>query len=325
MILALLGLVFAAEATHVEGSLTVQVFDREAATRQVIADARAAAGWFSALDDDGVTVMVPREAAKPLVEKERGLGRVVGRTWDSRSLEAERTELRARIGTRQQVLAQLMKVLETAETESVTAVRHEISRVITELEAYKGQLRLVEHQGTYATLRFSWQFRDRGAPTRDGRSSFAWLNTMNLGDLQDAFRQGRLEHRTRGVHAVAPEGFAEYRKRSHYAATSPEGVVYRVRTARNKPEADLAFWREALRARMTEAGYTLVAEGNVESGLGAGAWIEFAAANGPRDDTYLIALFVDGGTLVIAEAGGEVTRFAPRKEAVLGALKKIGG
>ncbi|MFZ5477121.1 MAG: DUF4349 domain-containing protein [Myxococcota bacterium] len=308
-----------AEAVAVQGALTVQVYDREAATKQVIADAKAAKGWFSALDDDGVTVQVPREAAKDLMEKERALGRVVARSWESDSLEAQRTALLARIATREQVLAQLMKVLETAESDSVTSVRHEISRAITELERYKGQLRQIEHRGTYATLRFSWQFRDRSAPKRDGSSSFAWLNTMNVGDLQEAFRSGDLTHDSRGVEATAPDGFAPYPKARRFAATSPDGVVYRVRTAKNEPEADLAFWREALTTRMKEAGYTVVSEGELDGG----AYLELSAANGPRDDAYLIGIFVAGRKIVIAEAAGEVTRFAARRDAVLAAMKGI--
>jgi hypothetical protein len=321
-VIAWIALAFA-EAVDVQGSLTVQVFDREEATRQVIADAKAASGWFSALDDDGVTIRVPREAAKELVEKERKLGRVVARSWQSTSLEAQRTELAARIATRERVLAQLLAVLETAESNSVTAVRHEISRAITELEAYKGQLRRLEHQGTYATLRFAWQFRDRSAPRPDGSSSFAWLNTMNVGDLQEAFRTGELRHHTRGVTPLAPDGFAPFKKKSRFAATSPESVVYRVRTVKNKPKADLAFWREALKTRMAAAGYTQVSESAITSGLGEGAWLELTAANGPRDDTYAIALFVDGNRLVVAEAAGEVSRFAKRREAVMGAVKAL--
>ena len=104
---------------------------------------------------------------------------------------------------------------------------------------------------------------------------------------------------------------------------SPEGVVYRVRSEANEPEAALVFWREALKKRMTDAGYTFISDGDVKAGDAPGYLIELAAPQGAFDYSYLIAVFVDGDDLVIAEAAGEVTKLRQRRAELVAAMGAI--
>lgn len=126
-----------------------------------------------------------------------------------------------------------------------------------------------------------------------------------------------------GVDATAPDGFAVYEGRGAFRAVSPEGVVYRVRTVDNKPRADLEFWREALRKRMLDAGYRLLAEDDVRTGNLDGYRLELAAPVGEQDYAYLVAIFVLGDELLVAESAGEVSRFQTVREAVLEAVRTI--
>ena len=73
--------------------------------------------------------------------------------------------------------------------------------------------------------------------------------------------------------------------------------------------------------RMIEAGYHLVTEERIQSGEREGALLELAAADGEKDQTYLIAVFVDGKRLIVIESAGEVERFGPRREAILSAIR----
>lgn len=124
--------------------------------------------------------------------------------------------------------------------------------------------------------------------------------------------------------ARAPEGFAPFDDaRSSFAAASPEGLMYSVRHEANEPEADLRFWSEALRKRMEDAGYVVVDDGAVEASSTSGYRLQLAAPLGREDYTYLIALFVHGSSLVIVEAAGEVSRFEPKKDAILAAIGNI--
>lgn len=123
--------------------------------------------------------------------------------------------------------------------------------------------------------------------------------------------------------ATAPEGFAVYDDPWEFRAVSPDGVIYRVRSEPNEPEADLAFWSEALKKRMTDAGYAFTADAEIAAGSEPGYLLELAAPVGQQDYTYAVALFVRQGDLVLVEVAGEVTRFAARRDAVLAAIEAL--
>lgn len=323
MILALITAAVAA-STQVTGSLSIQVSDRDKAVQTVIAAAKADGGWFSSLSDSAVTVRVPVDKARPFVDAAQRLGRVTDRSWNAQALDSRLTDLHARLSARQDVLERYLAVLADAHTDAMVTVQSEVSRTLTEIEQIEGQIRYLEHQAAWAQLTVSFQFQDRAAPRKDGGSSFAWLNTMDLADLQWAFRNGRFSHHSASVSAAAPTGFAAWKKTSRFAASSADDVVYRVRTEKNKPFADLAFWTEALRTRQRDAGYTALAEGTTNAASGQpGAWIELGAANGTRDDVYLVAVFVDDKRLVVVEAAGEAGVFTTHRDAVLAALAKL--
>jgi hypothetical protein len=126
----------------------------------------------------------------------------------------------------------------------------------------------------------------------------------------------------RGVDAEAPEGFAAFDDWGQFRAVSADGVMYRVRAEDNEPEAKLEFWKEALKNRMKDAGYAFVAEEDIK-GKSPGYLLELAAPVGEQDYSYMVAVFVRGGDIIVAEASGEVTHFAGRRGAVVAALSKI--
>ena len=113
-----------------------------------------------------------------------------------------------------------------------------------------------------------------------------------------------------------PEGFAPYHGRPTQAV-SPEGVVFKARVEKNDPEADVAFWAEALVRRQTNAGYRLIGQSELSAGSLTGQVIELEAPLGAWDYTYLITLFVDGGDLHVIEAAGRVQDVAPHRDAIL--------
>ena len=123
--------------------------------------------------------------------------------------------------------------------------------------------------------------------------------------------------------AKAPPGFAAFHDWFEFRAVSPEGVVYRVRSEDSDRRAELAFWREALKKRMLDAGYTFILESDIRASGKAGYLLELAAPQGTVDYSYLMAIFVDGKKLVIAEAAGEVTKLKERRAALVEAMTAI--
>lgn len=124
------------------------------------------------------------------------------------------------------------------------------------------------------------------------------------------------------VRGSAPEGFAAYAPEAQsFRAVSSSGVTYRVRHVDHEPRAELTFWREAMKKRMTDAGYVFQREGDIEAGPMKGTLLEVAAPLGQQDFAYLIAVFDAGPKLVIVESAGEVTKLSAAREAVLAAMR----
>ena len=210
-------------------------------------------------------------------------------------------------------------MLETADARSVVRVEQQIIQAIVQIEQIKGQIRVLEDQAAYARVTVDFRFRDRAAPRRDGSSSFAWLNSLNITDVVGGLQHTYPNWKTQAVTPITPDGFSSWKRTKSYRAASPNGVLYRVRTVKHKPEADVVFWREAVRERMLAAGYKVVAEED----LPGGGRIELVSPLGQEDWTYLISFYLDGSRLVIAEAAGEVSRLDPRRDAIDAAMAAL--
>ena len=121
---------------------------------------------------------------------------------------------------------------------------------------------------------------------------------------------------------TAPKGFAMYEGKDDFRAVSPEGIVFKIRTEKNEPYAELDFWREALKKRMTDAGYRFMSESEITAGNNKGYLIELAAPLGPRDYSYLIAVFQKEKQLVIIESAGDVAALKTRRGDIVDAIGK---
>lgn len=318
----------AAEAfTAVQAAMVLKVQRPDEVADLLVAEARTEGGYFAARSSQQLRLKVPTAEAQAFLALIGEQGQVVQRTYSSEGLTAQVAEVRSRLKAREDVLARYFAVLSSADAKSVVTVEREIVRLVEEIEGLKGRLRALEHRADFADITIDFQFRDRAAPSRDGSSSFRWLNTVNLADLVEDFRYSRAPRGTRRHKGtIQPSGFAPYQKkmRREERAVSPDDVLVRVRAEKHKPQADLDFWEEALTERMTAAGYKLIGEAQrITVGGQPGALLEMNAPFGADDYTYLVVIVPSGNRLLIAEAAGEISRFAARRQAILDAIQAI--
>jgi len=175
----------------IRASMVLKVSAREDAAKALVQQLEVLEGYFSIRTQDTVVARVPIDQVKPFLAFAETLGVVAERSYDTQDLGFELDQLRSRLASREEMLGRYFTVLETAGTDGVLSVEGEISRLVGEIEGMKGTLQLSEHRLAFAEVSVSFQFRDRAAPTRDGRSSFPWLNTMNLSDLVEDFQRER--------------------------------------------------------------------------------------------------------------------------------------
>ena len=306
-------------------SVVVKVPQPEASAERLVDAIEAAGGWFTERTQQGLVLRVPTDEVDGLLAAVAKEGRLVERELERRDVSSRIDDLRSEIASRQGILDDYFELIATADTASVLTVEREILHIVGELEELRGALRMVEHDAAHARVAVSFRFPDRRAPVPDGNSAFEWLNSLDLITLVTDFEYGWSAWGPRlRLAAEAPEGLSAYRGRRELKAVSPDGVLYRVRAARHRPSADLAFWEEALETRMASAGYRVVSTERVQSdSLGEGAVIELGAPLGPDDATYIVGVFVDGRRLILVEAAGEVSRVEARREALLTAVRSL--
>jgi hypothetical protein len=126
------------------------------------------------------------------------------------------------------------------------------------------------------------------------------------------------------ISVVPPEGFAELKGGRSYRAISPEGMLYRVRSIKNEPQKDLAFWGDALENHLSKEGYRSgKAAQSFESGDREGLYYEWILPSGHESYLYLTALIVTEKTITLAEAAAPHPVFTRHRQALLDSLTSI--
>ncbi len=313
-----------ARATQVDASVVVAVSQQEEAADQIVATASELGGWFQSRTPSAVSLRVPIDQVDAVLASASAKGKVIDRSVRREDVGQEIADLEGRLAAREQVLDRYYRVLRTAGSDSIVAVERQIVAAIEQIEVLKGRLRMLRDRAAYGRVDVAFRFRDRAAPARDGSSSFPWINTLNVQDVIAGHMLDRPDWKTRKVDIpTPPKGFSAWRREGRYRAASPDGVLFRVRSVKHKPEGLLPFWKEAVRERMIAAGYTVQAEEDLQVGATRGALIELAAPLGTQDWSYLIAIFPQGNKIVLAEAAGEVATFDGRRKALRKAIDTL--
>lgn len=177
-------------AEQISASLVLKVKVPEDAAEALVKKAEELNGYFTQRTTTQVVLKVPSAQAKPFLEYAKTLGVVADRSYQTADIGQQLAEKQARLSARQDMMRQYLQVMQGAQTQGVLQVEEATTRLVAEIENLKGSIRLMQHRMEYAEVAIDFQFRDRAAPVKDGRSSFAWLNTMNLSDLVEDFQNG---------------------------------------------------------------------------------------------------------------------------------------
>ena len=108
---------------------------------------------------------------------------------------------------------------------------------------------------------------------------------------------------------VSPEGTDRGTYVMH--SISADGVVVGLRTQDNPKQGTAGFWATAISSELTSRGYKLVKSEDVQNSAGtSGKLLEFTTQQQGGSFTYLLALYVSSGQVVLAEAGGKADAFS---------------
>ncbi|MFO0555768.1 MAG: hypothetical protein U0271_45750 [Polyangiaceae bacterium] len=113
---------------------------------------------------------------------------------------------------------------------------------------------------------------------------------------------------------TAPDGFAELEHDTDYSfrATNASGVVIGIRTEKNEPAGNLAFWTEALDNKLRSQGYVALDDKPlaVKTDDGRdGNRLRYQLNRNGRNHEYWLTVFVAGESVVVVEAAGDEAYF----------------
>jgi len=191
MILALLLAVPKSPSPPVASKTTIvlKVADRRAAADALVKEASRVGGYFSSRNDELLQLKIPRGSLDAVLRAAEKLGTIVQTTRQSEDVAMQLERNKTLLTSRTQVLNRYFAVLSGASAQSVITVEREMTSLVQEIERLKGQIRHLEHRIRFAELHVAYRFPQRKMPIPDGRSSFEWLNTVNLVDLTEEFAQ----------------------------------------------------------------------------------------------------------------------------------------
>lgn len=178
---------WAGETSAVQVRLVVKVSDRDKAADRLVRGAEERNGYFTRKDNDGVTLRVPVQHLDALVTEAGLLGQVIDRRLQREDLGNDLLNKQAALKAKSEVQRQYLAILDKADTDGALYVEKELIQLVAEIETLKGQIRKLQQRTAFALLAVRFDYPERRAPVPDGRSPFAWLNTMNLSDLMEEF------------------------------------------------------------------------------------------------------------------------------------------
>lgn len=173
----------------VGSSLTVQVSDRDKTTADAIGKAESLGGYFSSLDEKSVVLKVPATKARDLIDFAKANWQPIEESYRAEEVVTTLDQLRASLKAKEQLYAQYAKLLANTEATEIVDVEASATKIISEIEVLKGQLRALQHRVDYATIVINFQLLERERPQDNTNSPFPWLNTLGLSTLLRGFEQ----------------------------------------------------------------------------------------------------------------------------------------
>ena len=138
-------------------------------------------GWVQYRSDYMITLRVPADHLKAVIEELAELGLVLGKTLQADDVTAQYTDLASRIAVLEQLLVQLELLLKEAKTvEDSLKVRQELERVRIELEAAKAQMRQLAESISFSTLTLYLSQRGSGQELPSSNDPFPWVDELGV-------------------------------------------------------------------------------------------------------------------------------------------------
>ncbi|NJK32385.1 MAG: DUF4349 domain-containing protein, partial [Deltaproteobacteria bacterium] len=162
-------------------SLTVAVFELDAAIEFAESLPQRYGGWIESRYDYQITLRLPAERLFESIEQLSALGVVLGKTLRADDVTDEYTDLESRILVLEQLVEQLELLLKQCKTvEEALRVRIELDRVRLELEAARTRMRYLSELIDFSTLTLYLSKRGPAQELPSSNDPFPWVNELGV-------------------------------------------------------------------------------------------------------------------------------------------------
>ena len=251
------------------------VLDVKSAQDALQKQAESLGGYVQSITDDTMTLRIPLDKANGFLGDLSKFGTINSRSISGRDVTSEMVDMEIRLENLELMRRRLQALADQggSKVEQLLEVERELGRVTTEIERYKGQLKLLTNQVDYVTVTLNMNAElPVGELVR--RIPVDWVADLGQDLLNDVPVNGEYGY---AFDVDLPLNFTvvSYFKDMDvtYAISSDEGVIKLSRKSDFKGATD-EFWRGLLKRGFTEAGnFTLVEEYEFETGEGLTGYV----------------------------------------------------
>lgn len=251
------------------------VLDVKSAQDALQKQAESLGGYVQSITDDTMTLRIPLDKANGFLGDLGKFGTINSRSISGRDVTSEMVDMEIRLENLELMRRRLQALADQggSKVEQLLEVERELGRVTTEIERYKGQLKLLTNQVDYVTVTLNMNAElPVGELVR--RIPVDWVANLGQDLWNDVPVNGEYGY---AFDVDLPLNFTvvSYFKDMDvtYAISSDEGVIKLSRKSDFKGATD-EFWRGLLKRGFTEAGnFTLVEEYEFETGEGLTGYV----------------------------------------------------
>ena len=251
------------------------VLDVKSAQDALQKQAESLGGYVQSITDDTMTLRIPLDKANGFLGDLSKFGTINSRSISGRDVTSEMVDMEIRLENLELMRRRLQALADQggSKVEQLLEVERELGRVTTEIERYKGQLKLLTNQVDYVTVTLNMNAElPVGELVR--RIPVDWVANLGQDLWNDVPVNGEYGY---AFDVDLPLNFTvvSYFQDMDvtYAISSDEGVIKLSRKSDFKGATD-EFWRGLLKRGFTEAGnFTLVEEYEFETGEGLTGYV----------------------------------------------------
>ena len=251
------------------------VLDVKSAQDALQRRAESLGGYVQSINDESMTLRIPLDKANGFLGELGKFGTINSRSISGRDVTSEMVDMEIRLENLELMRRRLQALADQggSKVEQLLEVERELGRVTTEIERYKGQLKLLTNQVDYVTVMLNMNAElPPGELVR--RIPIDWVANLGQDLWNDVPVNGEYGY---AFDVDLPPQFTvvSYFKDPGvtYAISSDEGVIKLSCKADFKGATD-EFWRGLLKRGFTEAGnFTVEAESELETGEGLTGYI----------------------------------------------------